>query len=309
MTFRRLALFALACVMLFVAACSNGPSRSAVVPDLPSASPLPSPSPSSSTRPASGSASAEPDLPFSFVVVGDFGVGGRDEGAIASAARTWAATHPVDAFVTTGDDVYDSGSPDAFDDAWRKPYGWVERAGIPVVASIGNHDVRTGGGAPVMKLLGMPNRWYVRSFSGVQMIVLDGNDPGNPKQLEFMRTQIDPDAKHRIVIFHQPMWSCSRHGTTASINRLWLPILRDGKATLLLNGHDHLYERFATDPPAIVTGGGGAGLYGMGQCPSGTPTPAANRVVRHFLYVVVTDGAVHVQAIDANGSAFDDARY
>jgi effector-binding domain-containing protein len=40
-----------------------------------------------------------------------------------------------------GDNVYGEGEPDEFPEAWRKPFGWVTRAGVTIVASLGNHDV------------------------------------------------------------------------------------------------------------------------------------------------------------------------
>ena len=48
--------------------------------------------------------------------------------------------------VTAGDNVYGEGSPDRFGEAWKRPFGWVRTAGVPVIASLGNHDIETDGG-------------------------------------------------------------------------------------------------------------------------------------------------------------------
>ena len=154
---RRLAIVA-AILASLIAACSSAPDAPP-----PSLSP-PSPAPAGATR---------------LVVVGDFGMGNGDERDVAAAIHQQGS---FDALVTTGDNVYSDGSPEHFQDAWIDPYGWVQDAGIPVIASLGNHDRETDGGAPVAGLLGMPADWYVRRVGPVDVIVLDVGQVGDPAQ-------------------------------------------------------------------------------------------------------------------------------
>lgn len=243
-----------------------------------------------------------------FVVVGDFGVGGDDEAAVASRIKTWTASRPFDAFVTVGDNVYGEGEPDDFPAAWRKPFGWVTQAGIPIVASLGNHDVETEGGTPVMRLLGMPGRWYQREVGPVALFVLDANDPANEAQLKWLRGALARSAaRWKVAVFHQPAYSCGTHGSSPEVQREWVRLFQRSGVDLVLNGHDHDYQRFAPiGGVTYVVTGGGAELYEVGDCPAGTPRPAAfNDDVHQFLYVSATGNELQGRAVSAAGQVLD----
>ncbi len=243
---------------------------------------------------------------LSFVAIGDFGIGGGTETQVARGMQDWAAKQPVQAFVTTGDNIYPSGAPSSFQNAWHRPFEWVQRAGIPIVASLGNHDVRTDKGQPVMDLLDMPSRWYQKRMGPVQFLVLDSTLIGAEEQLTFIDRAIDERAPWTIAVFHHPAWSCGRHGTTSDVQRLWLPLFVKRGVDLILTGHDHDYQRFDTAPPAIVTGGGGASLYQLGRCPSGTPKPVASFVSHHFVAVDATPLTLRLRAVRLPGNVTAD---
>jgi 3',5'-cyclic AMP phosphodiesterase CpdA len=247
--------------------------------------------------------------PVEFVVIGDFGTGGQAEYAVARAVRAWLDSHPIDALVTTGDNIYEVGHPDRFEEAWHRPYGWVEREGIEVVASLGNHDVRTAGGYPVMRLLDIPWPWYAVRMGAVEFVTLDGNQPHEADQERFLRSALrDSTASWQVVLIHQPPFSCgTEHGSSADIQQL-VPAMRG--AELVLSGHDHTYQRFAPvgGVTFVVSGGGGAELDGVGDCPPGTAQPvAAFADTHHFLYVRVTEDALRIKAIRVPGSAVADS--
>lgn len=243
-----------------------------------------------------------PTGPFRFVVLGDFGNGSQGELKIAGAIDDWTDAHPINALVTTGDNVYESGAPARFAEAWHGPFGWVSRERIPVVATLGNHDIETQAGAPVMGLLDMPSRWYTRRIGPVEFIVLDANRPTDPRQLDFLRHVLaSSTARWKIAVFHQPAYSCSRHGSTPEVDDLWLPLLARDGVDLVLNGHDHAYQRFGpiNGTTYVVTGGGGASLYHEDDCPDGTPTPDVKRVVHHFVTLVVSGSRLRIEAFDS----------
>jgi 3',5'-cyclic AMP phosphodiesterase CpdA len=242
-----------------------------------------------------------------FVVIGDFGTGEAAQYEVAAAIRSWAATHPVDALVTTGDNIYETGHPDQFQAAWHRPYGWLEDRGIEVLASLGNHDARTAGGLAVMRLLRIPGPWYAARIGAVQFVILDGNHPHDPDQRSFLGSTLRrSEAAWQVVVVHQPPYSCGReHGSSRDVQAL-VPAMRG--ADLVLSGHDHTYQRF---PPIrgatfVVSGGGGAPLDALDACPRGTPRPAAAFAdVHHFLYVRTTPDGLTVRAIRVPGGAGD----
>ena len=72
-----------------------------------------------------------------------------------------------------------------------------------------------------------------------------------------------------LAIWHHPRFSTGYHGPTLAVEPFWDPLYAAG-ASLVVNGHDHDYERFAPLDPArnsdpdrgirqIVAGTGGAG--------------------------------------------------
>jgi hypothetical protein len=252
---------------------------------------------------------ATPGPATGFVFIGDFGTGSEAEADVSSAIRSWVDDRPFDALVTLGDNVYSVGSPSRFDEAWYEPYGWVEDAGVPVVASLGNHDIETANGGPVMDLFDMPNRWYTRRVGPVDVFVLDSNDLTEEGQMEWLSTALaSSPAPWQVLVFHHPVYSCGKHGSTPRVQHELLPVVASQGVDLVVNGHDHDYQRF---PPVngttyVVSGGGGATLYPVGDCPDDTPDPIAwNDNVHGFLYISATPTELVGTAVSASGTVLD----
>lgn len=242
-------------------------------------------------------------------MIGDFGTGDVREVVLAAALRSWMRTRPFDALVTLGDNVYDEGHPSRFEAAWTFPFGWVDRRGIAVIGALGNHDVKTDDGAPVMELLRMPDRWYRRRIGSVDIFVLDANDIDRAGQLEWLSEALTASrAPWQVLVFHQPAYSCSKHGSTPEIQDHLLPVIHGKGVDLVVNGHDHNYQRFAPRGGVIyvVSGGGAAGLYDVGDCPVGTPHPVAwNDGVQQFLYLEATPSRIRGEAVSVRGETLD----
>src|SRR5207237_10030363 len=97
------------------------------------------PSPPATVAPASGA----PVL-AGVVALGDFG-GGEGQAAVAAQMGHWAASHRVDALVTTGDNVYPTGEPELYASELDAPSRQL-RATRHLWATIGNQTVRAGHG-------------------------------------------------------------------------------------------------------------------------------------------------------------------
>ena len=263
-----------------------------------------------------------PDLPAELVtgaqvtriaVIGDFGSGKQGERELAATVRSDDRKAGFAALITTGDNVYPSGDPADFAAAWTVPYGWVDDAGIPVLASMGNHDRKSGKQDQVMDLLGMPGRWYDKQVGDVQVIVLDANDVANPDQTRFLDDVLaaprGPGVRWRVVVFHQPAFSCSRHQSTPAVQKAWVPLFARSDVDLVLNGHDHVYERFGPvhGVTYVVTGGAGDSLYEMRSCPKGTPEPVVAAVRRHYVVIEASSDQLRIEAVTGQGTLLDSA--
>ncbi|MDQ3767263.1 MAG: metallophosphoesterase [Actinomycetota bacterium] len=241
-------------------------------------------------------------------VIGDFGTGGAGERAIAGEVRAWTAAVDADALVTTGDNVYPAGHPRQFEAAWTIPYGWVAEQDMPVIASLGNHDVKSAVGRHVMQLFDMPERRYLTSAGPVNFIVLDSNREWFDSQRRWLIRKLRaPDRGWRIAVFHHPPFSCAKHGNTRRVVESWVPLFERYGVDLVLNGHEHAYQRFARRGVSyIVTGGAGARLYEIEGCAPDTPRlRASDDDSHHFVTIEGDDERLVVTAIAADGSVLD----
>ena len=258
-------------------------------------------------RPPSSSRVHRPT--FRLAVIGDFGTGEHSEQAVARAIRE--RRRSLDALLTTGDNVYDSGDPSDFAEAWAQPYGWVEGTGLNVIASLGNHDVQTDDGRPVMELLGMPRPWYLEIVGDADIFVLDTNRLAEADQTRWLRRALAGSrGAWKIVVFHEPAYSCSRHDGSDVVQERWVPLFEAAGIDLVVNGHDHNYQRFAEQRGVtyVVTGGGGsATLYGLDECPEDYPERVVgNDQVHHFLVIEGSARRLRTRAIAADGRVIDD---
>ncbi len=242
-----------------------------------------------------------------FVAFGDFG-GGRAQYAVAGAIARWvAAGHRVDALVTTGDNVYDNGDPRRFRAQLDEPYRELRRT-RPLWVTLGNHDVKGGHGPEQLGYLGLPPLPYAKRLHGVELLFLDANQPDQRQGTWLDRQLGAPGPAFRVIVFHQPAYSCgAEHGSTRAVIRRWVPILERHRVALVLNGHEHDYQRFtsAAGVTYVVTGGGGKRLYPILRSCSGVPTRQAWAVRHHFVAVEVRRRSLSLTAVAENGSVLD----
>jgi hypothetical protein len=267
---------------------------------------------STATSTAAGtSATANPPARdrFSFVVIGDYGVGTDSERRVAAQVERWVVAHDATALLTAGDNIYPDGDPSRFDAAWHIPYGWVRERGVRVLASLGNHD-HTDRGEPVMRLLGMPSRWYRATVGSVEVLVLDANRPADTAQREWLQTTLARStARWTVAVFHQPAYSCSLHDTTPAVVANWVPLFEQYGVDLVLSGHDHNYQRFAPRHGVtyVVTGAGGAPLYAVDACTHGEPPLVRADDDVHGFVAIEGDGTrLRIRAVSDRGQVLDD---
>jgi hypothetical protein len=129
------------------------------------------------------------------------------------------------------------------------------------------------------RLSGYPT--YAFGFGNSFFIAFDSAIPDDSTQYAWVKDQLERLDRKRYVnvalFFHHPAFSSGPHGgarletQAASIRSRWMPLFRRHHVRLLLTGHEHLFEHWverygdATGRHRIdqvVTGGGGAPLYG-----------------------------------------------
>ena len=273
-------LFALVSLALMVTACGG-------------------PAPESLRGPADIEA-AQAVPPFHFAVIGDFGTGNSEQQEIADRMCSYRDSHPYDLVLTAGDNVYDSGHPSRFDEAFFQPYKCLHDAGVQFRSSLGNHDIITNNGRPELNepLFGFNGRNYVVREGGVRFVVVDSNN----LKMDWLRqaTRAESGDRWIVVVFHHPVYSPGTgHGSTPGFRPKLPRLFRRRGVDLVLNGHDHVYAvtKELRGIRYVVTGGGGARIYGC------EPKDFSARCIRHhhFLYVTATNDLITVKAIPDEG--------
>lgn len=249
----------------------------------------------------SASGSVEPE-PYSFAVVGDFGTGDENQYAVAERMCAWRENHPFDLVFTTGDNIYPDGHPDHFQTKFYEPYDCLLSNGVAFHAALGNHDVQTDNGQPEIddEGFGIEKRNYVVRTNGIRFVMIDSNNVN----MDFLRraTRARAGDEWTIVSMHHPVYSPGDHGSEPGFRPKLPRLFRKRGVDLVLQGHDHLYA--VTKPLRkiryVVTGGGGAGLYGCSE-----QSFSAKCVERHhFLYVTATPDQLTVKAVPDQGKVF-----
>ena len=247
---------------------------------------------------------------FSLMVLGDYGIGTADEHAVADAMKDYYNEFGADAVVTTGDNVYPAGEPEDFDSAWTEPFDWVEGSGLRVIASLGNHDVVEDGGKAVMEFFDMPAPYYETSVGDADIFVLNANEVGDSEQTAWLLESLSSSkAAWQIVVFHQPAFSCARHDSTIAVIEHWVPIFAGEGADLVLNGHDHNYQRFGPVDGVtyVVTGGGGNFIDVADECPGTIPERvAADGEHHHFVAIEGSKDELEARVIGVDETTIDD---
>ena len=270
------------------------------------------------------------------VGAGDIAVCGTnyDEGTAAivdSITRADSAAKVEDAVFTLGDNVYPNGAPAYWNNCWSPSWGDSTKLIMRELRpSIGNHDLDNGFGEAYYALFSKGagekgKGYYAYDLGAWKVIVLNSEMMVNPafsvdsrrEQEDWLKKELAGNTKKcTVAYFHRPRFSSGGHAGDLRMTGLW-NILYEGNVDLILNGHEHHYERFDPQTPAglrdtvkgitqIIVGTGGAGL-------TGTRKPiqpnSARRIEGHHGVLKLTLGAEEWQHafLDTEGRVWDRA--
>lgn len=269
-------------------------------------------------------APASPDAPLRVAVIGDMGCGCAAQMQLISLID---ASDP-DLVLLTGDIAYNGGSNDDVLYRFLVPFAEV-MARVPLYATLGNHDVTTAGGEPLLSVMPLPTndedgteQYYAFEWGCVRFISLNAefglNAPGVPQLRWLDRTLATGREGWTLAFAHRPVYSVGRHGGSAQLRSLVVPMIDDRGVDLFLSGHDHNYQRthpmraHGPIPPGqtggttyIVSGGGGKSLYDVRQ---GDPRFATVEASFHFTLIDFTPTEARVRPTRLDGSLIEDVR-
>lgn len=255
---------------LLLACCGGSGSSSPTTPIPVPPTPQPTPPPSSSA-------------PQVFVGAGDIG---QCDPTLAPALATGKLIDGISGTVfTLGDNAYYQASDDDFRNCYQPAWG---RSLDRTNPAPGNHEYETfPDAAPYFRFFGVragqPGLgYYSYDVGDWHIIALNSNYRQgigvgvNSPQAAWLLADL---AAHRnkcaLAYWHHPLFTSGPNGVNNDMREFWR-ILYTWGVDVVLNGHDHLYERFSPQTPdgfrddahgirQFTVGTGGAALYDFVQ--------------------------------------------
>lgn len=186
---------------------------------------------------------------------------GAGDIALCSDPETIATSRLLDTIdgtiFTAGDNVQSYGAYSDYVNCYDPTWGRQKARTYPVS---GNHDYRTAGAAGYYQYFGAaagdPNKGYYSYDLGEwHMIALNSqiDVSAGSLQEQWLRADLAAHpATCTLAYWHKPRFSSgTRHGSDAAMGALWQTLYTYG-ADVVINGHEHIYERFAPQNPQGV---------------------------------------------------------
>jgi len=181
---------------------------------------------------------------------------------------------------TVGDNAYKNGTYQEYIECYDPGWGRHKSRTKP---SPGNHEYNTTGAAGYYQYFENIPSYYAYDLGAWRIYALNSeiDVSASSPQVAWLQTDLAANPSQCVLAYwHKPRWaSGENHGSHPEMQTIW-EIFYDAGAELVINGHEHNYERFAEmdGTGAAVSGGlrefvvgtGGAGLY-----PLGVPLPAS----------------------------------
>ena len=220
---------------------------------------------------------------------------------------------------TTGDHAYYRGSPDEFARCYEPTWGRHRTRTRPTP---GNHDYETPGAFGYFDYFGETaapaapgfysfdlGAWHIISLNS-NIAIGDGS-----AQLSWLRRDLTVNrARCTLAFWHHPLFSSGTNGPDPRVRAVW-DVLYLEDVEVVVNGHEHTYERFGPQHPSgrpdaargirqFVVGTGGAHLS---QWSAVRPNSEARASVWGVLKLTLQDAGYTWEFLPVAGESFRDS--
>ena len=218
---------------------------------------------------------------------------------------------------TAGDNAYFHGTVQEFRDCYDPTWG---RHKFRTRPAPGNHDYESPNAVPYFAYFGGSAGLSGLGYYGFEVgewhvVSLNSNVPMTPgsSQQAWLRDDL---GSHRVpcvaAIWHHPLFTVGPNGPTTETRELWRTLFEAG-VDVIINGHDHLYQRFGPQTPdgnadlrrgirQFVVGTGGAELTGLARTQANLE---ASLVTFGVLKLTLRSSGYDWQFVTANGAVPD----
>ena len=208
-----------------------------------------------------------------FAVIGDFGLNSAGQNKVATLVKSWNPEF----IITVGDNNYPDGEWETIDINIGKNYSefiypYVGEYGPGDTVnrfwpSLGNHDIVEKNGQAHFDYFELPNneRYYDFVEGDIHFFALNSNreevDGFDYQSIQgnWLKERLTAsESKWKVIYFHHPPYTSGPHGDSK-----WMQWpFEEWGASIVLSGHDHLYERLEVEGfPYLINGAGGASIY------------------------------------------------
>ena len=229
-------------------------------------------------------------------IVSDVTIANRT-GRVAAAQKPYAV-------MVLGDNQYPKGSLADY----RATYDHTTWGALkPVTRPVpGNHEYQTPGASGYYAYFTRTPAYYAYNLGCGWRAYALNSEISLTQQVVWLRRDLAHNPVVAVLAYwHQPRWSSGvEHGSNPAMQAFWDAL--GGRRGIVLNGHEHDYERFAPvrGVREFVVGTGGSSSYAFG-----TPIPGSQRRIDHTPGVLRLDlsrSATYRWAfLDVGGAAVD----
>ncbi|MCB9665706.1 MAG: metallophosphoesterase family protein [Alphaproteobacteria bacterium] len=275
------------------------------------------------------------DRKIRFLVLGDFGGGpGSPAGPVLD--EILKHVDEIDFWVTTGDNAYGSGTWQEWEDNIFSFYRHLLRR-VSFWPTPGNHDYGSPFQlTPMLTNFDLPKnayrdfdkeRYYSFDWGPAHFVMADSQfaaiqiNPIDPvdDMAVWMRDDLKASAEMpwQIAVWHHPLYMTTPGRSAAVPVRVHLaPLVEELEVPLVLNGHNHTYERFSHMKDGVklekggttyvITGAGGKSLYDIDPQDPRAKDAEASYSAYHFMLFEADSCTLRGRAIGLEGAVLDD---
>ncbi len=208
-------------------------------------------------------------FPFRIGLMGD----NRSGPEIHSRKSRKLAEHKPHILVYTGDLCY---SGKYFE--WKNEFFTDDEqkliATAPFYNSLGNHEGKTELTKVFLQApssISNDEYFYSFDYGNVHFLVLNTEADVSPTSAQWKFAEEDLSSTNKtwkVVVFHIPAYSAGGHGDNKKMQEFTSKVLEKYRVDLVLNGHNHFYQRSKVNGIYhLVLGGGGSPLYEPKEAP------------------------------------------